>query len=83
MGKKHFVLDHPARLARAREVADIVLAGGMTGKEFVDEMHKAQPDPPIKSVQSFYNWRSTKRGNKVPFEGLLEDTPLEHVEIAE
>lgn len=81
MGKKHFVMDHPARLARAREIADIVLARAITGREFVEEMHKVQPDPPIKSVQSFHNWASTKKGTQIPFKGLLDDTPLEQVEI--
>ncbi|MGC1506043.1 MAG: hypothetical protein WA782_18135 [Sulfitobacter sp.] len=58
MGKMHFVKDHPKRLARARELADLVVSGGITGKQFVAEMHKAQPEPVIKSVQSFYNWKS-------------------------
>lgn len=74
MGKKHFVKDYPLRLARARELADLVLSGGITGKEFVDEMIKADPKPPIKSVQSFYNWK--KKG----FDGLLEHIPLADVE---
>lgn len=81
MGKKHFVKDHPARLARAREIADLVLSGGITGVEFVAEMHKVQPEPRIKSVQSFYNWRSTNKGKRPPFEGLIADTPLDDVEI--
>lgn len=75
MGKKHFVKDYPLRLTRARELADLVLTGGITGKEFVSEMIKADPKPPIKSVQSFYNWR--KKG----FDGLLEHIPLDDVEI--
>jgi hypothetical protein len=57
MGKKHFVKDHPARLARASELADLVLSGSITGADFVAEMHKVQPEPIIKSVQSFYNWK--------------------------
>jgi len=81
MGKKHFVKDHPLRLARARELADVVLAGGITGVDFVAEMHKVQPEPRIKSVQSFYNWKSTNKGKRPPFEGLIADTPLEQVEI--
>lgn len=58
MGKLHFVKDHPLRLARARELADLVFGGGITGAEFVAEMHEAQPTPVIKSVQSFYNWKA-------------------------
>lgn len=81
MGKKHFVKDHPARLERAREIADLVLSGGITGVEFVAEMHKVQPEPRIKSVQSFYNWKSTNKGTRPPFEGLIADTPLDEVEI--
>lgn len=79
MGKKHFVKDHPARLAKAREreVSDLVIAGGLTGKEFVAMMHEVQPDPPIKSVQSYYNWKA--KG----FDGLLVDVPLADVEIDE
>jgi len=75
MGKKHFVKDYPLRLARARELADEVISGAITGKAFVAEMIKADPKPPIKSVQSFYNWR--KKG----FDGLLEHIPLADVEI--
>jgi hypothetical protein len=42
------------------------------------EMRKADPDaPPIKSVQSFYNWK--RKG----FDGFQIDTPLEDVEIEE
>jgi len=44
------------------------------------EMHKVQPEPRIKSVQSFYNWKSTNKGKRPPFEGLIADTPLEQVE---
>ncbi len=64
MGKMHFVKDHPLRLARARELADLVFSGGITGKQFVAEMHKVQSDPVIKSVQSYYNWKAQG------FEGL-------------
>jgi hypothetical protein len=46
------------RLARARELEDKVLSDGITGKQFVAEMHKAQAEPPIKSVQSYYNWKA-------------------------
>ena len=84
MGKDHFVKDHPARLAKAREIAEIVIARGITGKDFVDLMHEVQPDPPIKSVQSFYNWASAQDGKKrpkVPFDGLVEEVLLENVEI--
>lgn len=75
MGKKHFVKDYPKRLKRARELTDLVLTGGITGKEFVAEMLKADGKPPIKSVQSFYNWK--KKG----FDGLLVHIPLADVEI--
>lgn len=81
MGKKHFVKDYPVRLARAREMADIILAGGITGQEFIAEMMRVQPEPKIKSVQSFYNWKSTKKGTRPPFEGLISDTPLAEVEM--
>lgn len=74
IGKKHFVKDHPPRLARARELAEQVFSGEITGKEFVAEMHAVQPEPHIKSVQSYYNW---KRKN---FEGLTDEIPSQEVE---
>ena len=74
MGKLHFVKDYPKRLKRARELADIILQGGMTGRDFIIEMIKADPEPPIKSVQSYYNWKA--KG----FDGLLVEVDLADVE---
>jgi hypothetical protein len=73
IGKKHFVKDYPLRLERARELADVMRSGKITGKEFVAEMHKVQPEPLIKSVQSFYNWK------RMGFEGLTAEAPLADV----
>ena len=75
MGKMHFVKDYPKRMARWRELWPLIVGGGMTGAEIVEEIRKADPNPPIKSVQSFYNWR--RRG----FDGFDPDTPLDDVEI--
>jgi len=75
MGKMHFVKDYPKRLARWRELWPLIVDGGMTGAEIVEEIRKADPHPPIKSVQSFYNWR--RRG----FDGFDPDTPLDELEI--
>jgi DNA invertase Pin-like site-specific DNA recombinase len=76
MGQKHFVKDHPLRLARWRELWPIIEGNGMTGAQVVDEMRKADPDaPPINSVQSFYNWR------RDGYRGFEPDTPLDEVEI--
>jgi hypothetical protein len=42
----------------------------------LNEMRDADPDaPPIKSIQSYYNWK--RKG----FDGFTLDTPLADVEI--
>lgn len=71
MGKKHFVLDHPKRLERFREIWPLVQDGTLVGREVVEKMHEAQPEPRIKSVQSYYNWR------KDGFKGFDPDKPLD------
>jgi len=75
MGKMHFVKDYPLRLARWVELWPLIHDGGLTGAQVVEEMRKADPDaPPIKSVQSYYNWK--RRG----FDGFVIDKPLAKVE---
>lgn len=72
MGKPHFVRDYPKRLIRFNELWPIIQAGGMTGADIIDEMNKADPKaPPVKTPQSFYNWR--KKG----FEGFYPAEPIE------
>lgn len=46
-------------------------SGALTGREVVEKMHEAQPEPVIRSVQSFYNWKKDK------FKGFDSDLPLE------
>jgi len=76
MGKMHFVKDYPKRLARWRELWPIIHDGGLTGAQIIEELHAADLDaPPIKSVQSFYNWR------RDGYRGFEIDTPLDDVEI--
>jgi len=76
MGKMHFVKDYPKRMARWIELWPLIHDGALTGAEVVEEMRKADPDaPPIKSVQSFYNWR------RKDFNGFVADKPLDKVEI--
>ena len=76
MGKMHFVKDYPLRMARWVELWPLIHGGGLTGAEVVAEMRGADPDaPPIKSIQSYYNWK--RKG----FDGFTLDTPLADVEI--
>jgi hypothetical protein len=76
MGKMHFVKDYPLRMARWVELWPLIHGGGLTGAEVVAEMRDADPDaPPIKSIQSYYNWK--RKG----FDGFILDTPLADVEI--
>jgi hypothetical protein len=76
MGKMHFVKDYPLRMARWVELWPLIHGGGLTGAEVVAEMRDADPDaPPIKSIQSYYNWK--RKG----FDGFTLDTPLADVEI--
>jgi len=76
MGTMHFVKDYPKRMARWIELWPLIHDGALTGAEVVEEMRKADPDaPPIKSVQSFYNWR------RKDFNGFVADKPLDKVEI--
>ena len=78
MGKMHFVKDYPKRMARWIELWPLIHDGALTGAEVVEEMRKADPDaPPVKSVQSFYNWK--RKG----FDGFAIDKPLDEVEITE
>jgi DNA invertase Pin-like site-specific DNA recombinase len=75
MGKPHFVRDYPKRLARFNELWPIIYRGGMTGLEVIAEMNKADPKaPPVKTPQSFYNWK--KKG----FEGFYPAEPIEEDE---
>lgn len=72
MGKPHFVRDYPKRLARFNELWPIIYQGGMTGVDVIAEMNKADPKaPPVKTPQSFYNWK--KKG----FEGFYPAEPIE------
>jgi hypothetical protein len=76
MGKMHFVKDYPLRMARWVELWPLIHGGGLTGAEVVAEMRDADPAaPPIKSIQSYYNWK--RKG----FDGFILDTPLADVEI--
>ncbi|MGC1497973.1 MAG: hypothetical protein WA790_19365 [Sulfitobacter sp.] len=71
-GRSHFVLAYPDRLDKAREISDAMLNGKITGRDFVALMHEVQPEPRIKSVQSFYNWRANG------FKGLINSTKEEN-----
>jgi hypothetical protein len=76
MGKMHFVKDYPLRMARFSELWPLIHDGGLTGAEVVEEMRNADPNaPPIKSIQSYYNWKRKR------FDGFTLDTPLADVEI--
>jgi len=76
MGKMHFVKDYPLRLAKWRELWPLISKGGLTGAEVVSAMRMADPAaPPIRSVQSFYNWK------REGFKGFEPDAPLADVEI--
>lgn len=72
MGKPHFVRDYPLRLARFNQLWPLIYGGGLTGKEVIDEMSKADPKAPkVKTPQSFYNWKA--KG----FEGFYPAEPIE------
>ena len=76
MGKKHFVKDYPLRMARWVELWPLIHDGGLTGPEVIAEMNAADPDAtPVKTPQSFYNWRAEG------YPGFTLDTPLDEVEI--
>lgn len=78
MGRRHFVLDYPKRLAKFKEIWPLVHDGAYTAREFMEIMREADKDAPMpKRPQSFYNWRA--KG----FNGFEPDTPLEDVEVDE
>jgi len=78
MGKPHFVRDYPKRLARFNDLWPIIYAGGMSGKDVIAEMNKADPAAPkVKTPQSFYNWK--KKG----FAGFYPAEPITDKESGE
>jgi DNA invertase Pin-like site-specific DNA recombinase len=74
MGKAHFVRDFPKRLARFNELWPLIYEGALTGNEVIAEMNAADPDaPPVKTPQSFYNWRAKGYEGFYPAEPIEED----------
>lgn len=55
--------------------APVIYAGGMTGKEVIDEMNAVPSKlPKVKTPQSFYNWRA--KG----YNGFYPAEPIEEIE---
>lgn len=73
LGRKHFVLDYPKRLAHFTKlwVQGRIPDGGMSGQEIIDEMNAIDTDAPkVKAAQSYHNWkRNGFEGFKIPDDG--------------